>query len=325
MMTDPSAADLKLTVVVLAYNQKALFRQAIESVVTQQVNFRYEILVCDDASTDGTTDVVREYAERYPDLIRALYRERNAGQYLNYVDAHNRARGQYVAHLDGDDLFLPGKLQQQVDFLDRHPQVSVCWHAVGLIDADGRDLGRICVREAIAPDGYIDLVDLLEIGTVGVHSATMYRASARKTHEPTVDPIDWFYAVEYLASGRGYQMAEELGCYRRMEGLTMSSESASARRVRRNLANMIEHYVDVFPQYRRQSFTLAMLYLLCDIRARATTVTAMLAPMWAARVPPTPAQFRRALHRFRAVSRAFRGLPREGGGDPAIRGETVGA
>ncbi|MGE0315521.1 MAG: glycosyltransferase family 2 protein [Lautropia sp.] len=300
---------VKLSVVLLSYNQKAFFREALESVLAQQTDFPFEIVVCDDASTDGSVEMLQEYAQRHPRLIRPIYREKNLGQYWNYVDAHNQARGEYVAHLDGDDLFLPGKLQRQVDFLDAHPDVSIVWHAVRLIDDQARPIGKICVRDAIAPDGYLLLEDALEIGTVGVHSATMYRASARKTARPPVNPIDWFYAVEYLASGKGYQLAETLGVYRKLEGVSMSSNSASARRVRRNLAQMILHYIDAFPAHRKRLFTLSLLYTLCDAQARSSTIVALLRPLWASRSLLSPPAFLNALARFRAVSRAFRGLP----------------
>jgi glycosyltransferase involved in cell wall biosynthesis len=299
---------MKLSVCMLAYNQKDLLAEAIESVVTQKTNFEFEIIVCDDASTDGSVEVLRDYAHRYPLLVKPVFRDQNVGHYVNYVDAHNRATGEYVAHLDGDDLFLPGKLQKQVDFLDAHPAVSVAWHAVKLIDGDSKSQGRISVRESIAPDGYVSLEDVLEIGTVGVHSSTMYRASARTTRQPAISPIDWFYAVEFLSRGQGYQMAEELGVYRRAEAATMSTNPASAQKVRRHFADMILYYIERFPEHRKKLFTLSLLYVLCDIRARAGSVTAMLHPLWAARSWLAPREFFSALHRFRAVSRAFRGI-----------------
>lgn len=299
---------VKLSVCMLAYNQKELFREAIDSALSQQTDFSFEIIVCDDASTDGTAELVADYARRFPQKVKAVLRKKNVGHYANYVDAHNRASGEYVAHLDGDDLFLPGKLQKQADFLDAHPEVSVVWHAVKLIDGEGRSLGRISVRESIAPDGYISLEDVLEIGTVGVHSATMYRASARTTREPRINPIDWFYAVEFLTHGKGYQMAEELGVYRRADAATMSTNPASTVKVRRHFADMIMHYIHAMPQHRKRLFVLSLMYALCDVKARARSVTAMARPIWAARSWVTPAELRLALSRFRAVSRAFRGL-----------------
>jgi len=298
---------IKLSVCMLAYNQAELFREAIESVVTQETNFEFEVIVCDDASTDGTADVLREYEKKYPHLIKAVYREQNVGHYTNYVDAHNRARGEYAAHLDGDDLFLPGKLQTQVDFLDANPNVSVVWHAVKLIDADSRDRGRISIRSSIAPDGFVTLEDMLEIGTVGIHSATMYRTRARTTRVADICPIDWYYAVEFLSHGKGYQLQEDLGIYRKLEGTSMSSNPVMARQVRRHFANMILYYIRLFPQHRKQLFTLSLLYFLSDIRACSSSAVVMLKPLWAARSTLPLSDFTHALKRYRAVSKAFRG------------------
>lgn len=303
------AFPVKLSVCVLAYNQASLFREAIQSVVTQQTDFNFEIIVCDDASTDGTADVLREYAAQYPDLIRPVFREKNVGHYVNYVEAHNLARGEYVAHLDGDDVFHPGKLQKQVDFLDQHAAVSVVWHAVELIDDQALNIGRICIRNAIAADGYVGLEDVLEIGTIGVHSATMYRSNARTTRSPDICPIDWYYAVEFLSHGKGYQLSESLGVYRKLEGTSMSSNTASAKRVRGHLANMIIYYIQVFPEHRRRLLTLSLLYLLCDIRAGSSSALFMLRPVIASLTLLSPVQFMAALKRFRAVSKAFRGQP----------------
>lgn len=303
-----SPYQVKVSVCMLSYNQADLFREAIESVVTQQTDFPFEVIVCDDASTDGTAEVLREYADRYPHLVVPVFRRNNVGHYVNYVDAHNRARGKYVAHLDGDDVFLPGKLQQQANFLDQHTDVSVLWHTVRLIDAQEKNLGQITFRGSITPDGYILLEDALELGSLGVHSATMYRACARTTTKPDISPIDWFYAVEFLTHGKGYQLKQELGIYRKLEGTSMSSNPASARRVRRHVADMIMYYIDLLPAYRRQLFTLSLLYFLCDLRNGSRRTLYMLRPMWAARTFLSLRQFRSALRRYRAKSRAYRGL-----------------
>lgn len=295
----------KVSVCMLAYNQREYFRACIESTVTQITNFPFEIVVCDDASSDGTTEVLREYAARFPHIIRPLYRTKNVGHYVNYVEAHNLARGAYVAHMDGDDLCLPGKLQAQADFLDANPDVSVVWHAVKLIDGEGQPVGRVCVRNAIAPDGYVSIEDTLEIGSIGVHSATMYRASARTTQAPSMKAIDWFYAVEFLSHGKGYQLAQVLGAYRKIEGMSMSTNNASVKRVRKNFADMMDHYIDQFPQYRKLLFTQSILLVLCDLRAGNSSFIPMLRPLWASRSLISPQRFMRALRRFRAVSKAF--------------------
>lgn len=92
-----------------------------------------EILIHDDCSTDGTDNIIREYASNYPDLIFPLYEDVNQFSQgkENVIDMYNygRARGKYIAYCEGDDYWTdPLKLQKQVDFMESHPEFSVCWH-----------------------------------------------------------------------------------------------------------------------------------------------------------------------------------------------------
>lgn len=302
------ASRPRVTVVLLSYQQKPLLRAALDSALAQVTDFPFEVLVCDDASTDGTPELLREYAARHSEAMRLVLHERNLGAYENYVDAHNRARGDYVAHLDGDDLFLPGKLQRQVDFMDAHPEVSVSWHAMRLVDDDERELGTIDMRREVFPDGRIVLEDALELGSVGVHSAMLYRREARTTFRPDVDPIDWYYAVEYLAHGEGFQLPETLGVYRRLEGVSMSNAPDTMRRMRREYARMVSSHARRFPQHRRRLFTLSLLFFASDVYARSANARFTLGPLMRTVSLPSPRRFSRAYRRFRAMSRAFRGV-----------------
>ena len=120
-MSRSTAAAPKVSVCVMTYNQERFIGECLESIVTQEAGFDFEVIVADDASTDRTTAIVRDYAARYPGKLRGLYHPNNVGVKANYLSTHDAARGEYVAHVDGDDILLPGKLQRQVDFLDAHP------------------------------------------------------------------------------------------------------------------------------------------------------------------------------------------------------------
>lgn len=124
--------NCKVSILCTAYNHEKYIADALESFVTQKTDFPFEVLVSDDASTDKTADIIRDYAARYPDIIRPFLFEENQYQqdisiYDNYF--YPAMRGEYVALCEGDDYWIdPQKLQLQVDFLDAHPEYSACVH-----------------------------------------------------------------------------------------------------------------------------------------------------------------------------------------------------
>ncbi len=117
----------------LTYNHELYIRQCLEGFVMQQTNFRFVAIVHDDASTDKTAEIIREYAEKYPDVIIPLYETENQhskhdGSLSNIINqALNATSCKYIAWCEGDDYWIdPLKLQKQVDFLETHPDYTMC-------------------------------------------------------------------------------------------------------------------------------------------------------------------------------------------------------
>lgn len=114
------------------YNHARFIRQCMDGFLQQKTNFPIEVLIHDDASTDGTQDVIREYEVRYPEIVKPIYQKENQyskGIKINLVYNYSRARGKYIALCEGDDYWTdPYKLQKQVDFLDSHPDYVMCSH-----------------------------------------------------------------------------------------------------------------------------------------------------------------------------------------------------
>ncbi len=131
-------AGCKVTVCCVTYNQKNFIAQALDGFVMQKTNFPFQVLVGDDSSTDGTREIVREYAEKYPDIIKPIFHEKNIGAFKNSFSLYQAVKTEYVAICDGDDYWTDSlKLQKQVDFLDNHPNFSVCFHPVTVHWDDG--------------------------------------------------------------------------------------------------------------------------------------------------------------------------------------------
>ncbi|SDL45398.1 glycosyltransferase [Siphonobacter aquaeclarae] len=128
----------KLSVYCITYNHGPFIGQALDSFLAQQTTFDFEIVVGDDASKDNTQEVLRSYQQRFPDKIRLLLHEKNRGAIYNFIDTYDACRGEYLALCEGDDYWTdPLKLQKQVEFMDSHPDFSMCFHNAEVIYQDG--------------------------------------------------------------------------------------------------------------------------------------------------------------------------------------------
>lgn len=117
----------------LAYNHEKYIRQCLEGLVGQKTNFKYEIVIHDDASTDGTVSIIKEYEAKYPHLIRPIFEKENLYK-TNQVKMRqiitSCLTGKYIAFCECDDYWTSeDKLQRQVDFMEKHPDYSMCFHS----------------------------------------------------------------------------------------------------------------------------------------------------------------------------------------------------
>ena len=117
-----------VTVVCITYKHEEYIRQALDSFLMQKTNFPFQIFVGEDKGPDGTADIVREYAEKYPDKIVAFLREENMGAQRNLIDMCKKAKSPYIAFCEGDDYWTDEyKLQKQYDLMEAHPEYRACF------------------------------------------------------------------------------------------------------------------------------------------------------------------------------------------------------
>lgn len=128
-----------ISICCLAYNHEPYIRQALDGILMQKTEFPFEVIIHDDASTDHTAEIIREYEEKYPDIIKPIYQEKN--QYSQRIKISKtwifpRVQGKYIALLDCDDFWTdPYKLQRQVSYMEIHPECSGTFHAANwLVD-----------------------------------------------------------------------------------------------------------------------------------------------------------------------------------------------
>lgn len=131
---------MKLSVLFIVYNHEEYLRQSLDGILAQECSFDYEIVVGEDCSTDHSRDILREYADKYPDKFVLLFRDKNFGRpTMNVYDTGQHCKGDYIAFLEGDDYWTDTKkLQKQVDFLDSHPDYMGCTHTCEVVDKYGQ-------------------------------------------------------------------------------------------------------------------------------------------------------------------------------------------
>lgn len=141
-----------VSVICNTYNQKDYIQDALDSFLMQKTNFAFEVIVHDDASTDGTAEIVCEYEKRYPRIIKPVYETEN--QYFKpgdgfFKNSFGRALGKYIAICEGDDFWTDSlKLQKQYDAMETHPEIDMCAHASFRVEADTKKvLAKILRKE----------------------------------------------------------------------------------------------------------------------------------------------------------------------------------
>ncbi|RUR38696.1 glycosyltransferase [Clostridium perfringens] len=132
--------EIMVTICCVTYNQEKYISQAIESFLMQETNFKYEIIIHDDASTDNTTEIIRRYEEKFPDIIKPIYQVEN--QYSRGIIpsqiVYKKAKGKYITICEGDDYWTDcNKLQKQFDFLENNPSYIATAHWCEIVDKHG--------------------------------------------------------------------------------------------------------------------------------------------------------------------------------------------
>lgn len=190
-----------VSVVVSCYNQKDYIVECLDSILSQEVDFLYELIISDDCSTDGTQKALQDYRYISDSKVNLLLRTENVGAAANYHGLHKMAKGDIVFHFDGDDVMLPGKLQKQFDVFVDYPDVNIVMHKAIYFSDDGQ-----YYSETQFPDKpvnelfFFGLSELARWGTIAVHGSYAYRRSSRKA---MIDRefMEWFFAMDSLIGG----------------------------------------------------------------------------------------------------------------------------
>ncbi|WP_086228816.1 glycosyltransferase family 2 protein [Campylobacter sp. P0109] len=214
----------KVSIICTTYNHKDFIGKALDSFVMQKTNFPFEVIVHDDASTDGTTEIIRDYEKKYPDIIKPIYQKENQfsqGKDIIIDCMLEYIQGEYVAMNEGDDFWIDeNKLQRQVDFLDANPDFSVCFHPVKVVWEDNSQ------PESIFPTSdlrfhkdTLTLKDLLKHNFIQTNSV-MYRWCLKKEMWPQkrILPCDYLWHLLHAKHGKIGFLPQVMSVYRRNQG-----------------------------------------------------------------------------------------------------------
>lgn len=205
-----------VAVCLITYDHAKYIREAIDSVLAQQTNFAWELVIADDCSTDGTREILQEYQEQYSDRIKLILQKKNVGAEQNWLDLINYPKAKYMAYLEGDDYWTnPNKLQLQVDFLEEHPDYALCFHPTRVFYESGQSYETVWPNLGDDPD--LSIEALLRENFIPSNSV-VYRRQRYDQLPRGVMPGDWYLHAYQAQFGKMGYIPEVMSAYRRHEG-----------------------------------------------------------------------------------------------------------
>lgn len=280
-VTPPYKCDIMLIIRCLAYNHAAYIRQTLDGFVMQQTNFKFVAVVHDDASTDGTADIIREYAEKYPDIIvpilekENLYSKADGSLRRVMLEATRSVGAKYCAICEGDDYWTdPLKLQRQVDYMEAHPECSMTCTAAKRF-SDKREMFLQDVRPAQA-DGPLRPEDIIMEG--GLYIATcsivlrtdlLFSEAYNRDYIKKCHVGDYPLQIFCAMRGEVYYFNDPMSVYRVDNGLSWGGRVAKAsvqKRIsgHRSECRLLEGFAKDYPKYRNTFLKTLSMYVACQ-------------------------------------------------------------
>ncbi|HET6914353.1 MAG TPA: glycosyltransferase [Rhodanobacteraceae bacterium] len=200
-----------VSVCIVTCNQRELIGTCLRSVLDQEAEADVRVLVGDDASEDGTSELVAAFAASQPGKVRHFRRNPRMGAFANMRDLITRAEGEFIARTDGDDYWLPGKLQRQLDYLRAHPGCAAVYTNAITVDGSGDHIGLF----NDVGDSRFDLGALLRRGNYLNNSSVLFRAAGRQAWLEVEGPqIDYRAHLWHARHGWIGHIGEPLTAYR---------------------------------------------------------------------------------------------------------------
>lgn len=256
--------DIMVSILCLTYNHSPYLRKCLDSFLMQKTDFRYEILIHDDASTDNTQEIIKEYEQKYPDIIKPIYQKENQQSQkikINMVYQFPRAKGKYIAFCEGDDYWTDEyKLQKQYDMLKKHHDCKLCVHTVDDISEDGKSLD-ISHPDCKVKEGVIRSEDFVKQALNYYYQTSSY--FFEKPDEVCKDipkflqilSIDTSIMLLMASKGNAYYIDKAMSCYRHgaaQSWNTRFQKSSNSSKI--NRFNKVISMYEAFDEFSERRF-----------------------------------------------------------------------
>lgn len=260
--------EIKVSVCCLVYNHEKYLRQCLDGFMMQKTNFKFEVLIHDDASTDGSADIIREYEKKYPDIIKPIYQKENQyskGVKVSWVYQYPRAKGKYIALCEGDDYWIDvNKLQNQVNIMENENSISLCTHSVKCVSESGETI--IKMKPELIGKDKLQMSDSFVINFFlfdfyPYHTSSyMFRVSILKQMNYSIPLFiskckvgDVPLLLLLGSKGNVYYIAENMSCYR-MEAKNNWRSRQTNDKIIENLKNTISTF-RLFDEYSNHKYS----------------------------------------------------------------------
>lgn len=227
-VNQPYSQEIVISICCLSYNHGPYIANALDGFMMQETDFSFEVLIHDDASTDHTTEIIKKYERDYPGIVKPIYQSENqwskGARGISVTHNFPRAKGKYIAICEGDDYWTdPLKLQKQVDFLESHPDYTLCCGGFTSVNGDKETIHILDsapgVIQSSDQKGFTfelkDTVHKWIIKTLTVVFRNRVRELDFEKYEHARD-VHWFYHL--LKLGKGYYFKENFGVYNQHDG-----------------------------------------------------------------------------------------------------------
>ncbi len=207
----------KVSIMMPAYNAELFIAEAIESVISQDYP-NIQLVICDDASTDNTPQIIADYHRNYPEKIVAILNKKNLGVTNNCNRALDSCDGTYIALFAGDDVMLPGKLSAQVALLEQHPDAALCYHPVEIFESKTNKI--LLVTDQNPKKNIRSYQDIMLKGGIPGGCSIVLRATAMpvsKYDKRLKTVSDWLFFIEVALSGSVVKLDKTYARYRKHE------------------------------------------------------------------------------------------------------------